>query len=60
MTLARQFLTVGAACGRRERISHAKPAEVTRISKPRIHLGQPPSRINSPLENTELGYLKRN
>ena len=59
MTAARQVLRLDAALGRRERICSARPTAVVTIKRMRSHPGQPLCRMNSPLEKTALGYLKR-
>ena len=60
MRPTRQFLTLTAAFGRRERISRAKLTAVAISSRPRTHFGQAPSNTRFPLENTAVGYLKSN
>ena len=59
MTPARQLRTGAAACGKRARISSARPTAVASTRKNNTHFGQPPSRTNSPLEKIDDGYLKR-
>ena len=60
ITQARQLRMTGAACARRERISHARPAAAARISSTSIHFGHAPKRANWPRAYTERGYLKKN
>ena len=49
-----------AACGSRDQMSTARPAAHATISSSSTQPGHAPSRTNLPLENTGIGYLKKN
>jgi hypothetical protein len=49
-----------AAAGRRDQINTASPAIEATISSSSSQLGHAPNRTNLPLENTGIGYLKKN
>src|ERR1700677_1736548 len=57
---ARHLLIFGAACGSRDRISSASPDADATMSSSNTQPGHAPSRTNLPLENTGIGYLKKN
>ena len=57
---ARHRLMFAAAWGSRDQISIARPMTHAAMSNASTQPGHAPSRTNSPLENTGIGYLKKN
>ena len=54
------LMCAAAAAGKRDQMMTASPAAQASVSSSSSQPGHAPSRTNLPLENTGIGYLKKN